>query len=517
MTFRPFVTESATSLARKIRTREASSVAVVEAHIAVVLRENPRLNAIVEARFTEARREARAADARIEDVRARGEPLESLPPFLGVPCTIKETFGLEGMHQTSGLRSRTSVRSEEDAVAVTRLRDAGAIVIGTTNVSELCMWMESENRVYGRTQNPYDETRGVGGSSGGEGASVGAGFAPFGLGADIGGSIRIPAFMNGVFGHKPTGGLIPNAGQYPVPGPDAMRFLTTGPLARRAEDLFPLVRVLAGPTTASPEGAARHPANEMPDGVWGQSPHRAAHAPRTSEVLPITLGDPSSVSLEGLRVIDVATNGVSRVDPELARAQSRLADQLASRGARVEKVRIPALAKSVLVWSAMLSAAGGAPFLELLADGGDVSLLRELGRLLIGRSDFTGPSLALAAIEEIPKRFPGNTQGLAAEGLALRRELEERIGDGVMLYPGYTAPAPKHRHPWGRPIDWAYTAIFNVLELPSTQVPLGLGRAGVPLGCQVIAPRRMDHRTIAVALEVERAFGGWVPPAFLRA
>ncbi len=487
MTFLPFVTESATSLAKKIRTREASSAAIVEAHVAVVLRENPRLNAVVEARFAEARREARAADARVEDARARGESLDSLPPFLGVPCTIKETFGLEGMHQTSGLRSRTSVRSEEDAVAVTRLRDAGAIVIGTTNVSELCMWMESENRVYGRTHNPYDEARGVGGSSGGEGASVGAGFAPFGLGADVGGSIRIPAFMNGVFGHKPTGGLIPNAGQYPVPSADAMRFLTTGPLARRAEDLFPLVRVLAGPTSAS------------------------------SEVLPIDLEDPSTVSLEGLCVIDVATNGVSRVDPELSRAQSRLADHLASRGARVEKVRIPALAKSVLVWSAMLSAAGGAPFLELLADGGDVSLLRELGRLAIGRSDFTAPALALAAIEEIPKRFPGNTQGLVAEGLALRRELEERIGDGVMLYPGYTAPAPKHRRPWGRPIDWAYTAIFNVLEMPGTQVPLGLGREGVPLGCQVIAPRRMDHRSLAVALEVERAFGGWVPPAFLRA
>jgi fatty acid amide hydrolase 2 len=183
----------------------------------------------------------------------------------------------------------------------------------------------------------------------------------------------------------------------------------------------------------------------------------------------------------------------------------------------VERVSFEALKKSVLIWSAMLSSTGGKDFAVMLGDGESLSIGREFLRFLGGRSDFTGPSLALAAIEEIPKRFPGNTRELVAEGLALRRELEERIGDGVMLYPGYTAPAPRHRHPWMKPIDWAYTAIFNVLEMPGTQVPLGLGREGVPLGCQVIAPRRADHRTVAIALEVERAFGGWVPPAFLRA
>lgn len=477
----PFVTESATELARKIRAGEASSAEIVEAHIAVLLRENPRLNAVVETRLAQARREAAAVDAQRASAGAG-----ALPPLAGVPCTIKEAFGVTGMHQTGGLRSRASHKSAADAVAVARLRRAGAIVLGTTNVSELCMWMESENRLYGRTSNPYDTRRGVGGSSGGEGACVGAGIAPFGLGADIGGSIRLPAFMNGVFGHKPTGGLVPNAGQYPTPGPEAMQMITTGPIARRAEDLWPLLRILAGPTPESPDALA------------------------------IELGDPSEVSLEGLTVLDVASNGLSPVSAELVRAQRRLADHLASRGARVERVAIPALKKSVLLWSAMLSSGGGDDFFTLLRDGQPRSLGREFLRLVSGRSDFTAPSLLLAAIEEIPKRFPGNTRGLVAEGLALRRELEERIGEGVMLYPGYTAPAPLHRHPWARPIDWAYTAIFNVLEMPGTQVPLGLGSEGVPLGCQVLAPRRADHRTIAVAVEVERAFGGWVPPSCLR-
>src|SRR5207237_4871758 len=133
------------------------------------------------------------------------------------------------------------------APTVGGLRAAGAIPLGVTNLSELCMWMESNNRVYGRTGNAYDPRRTAGGSSGGEGAIVGAAGAPFGLGSDIGGSIRMPAFFNGVFGHKPTGGLVPNSGQFPMAHGPALRYLTTGPIARHAEDLMPLLRILAGP------------------------------------------------------------------------------------------------------------------------------------------------------------------------------------------------------------------------------------------------------------------------------
>ena len=139
-----------------------------------------------------------------------------LPPLLGVPCTIKENFAFVGTPQASGLLARAHIVNDHDAPAVARLRAAGAIPLGVTNTSELCMWMESFNKVYGITNNPYDPTRTVGGSSGGEGAIIGSGASPFGLGADVGGSIRMPAFFNGVFGHKPSPLLIPNGGQYPA-------------------------------------------------------------------------------------------------------------------------------------------------------------------------------------------------------------------------------------------------------------------------------------------------------------
>ena len=161
---------SGTELARRIREREVSSEDVIETHIARIRQVNPALNALVAERFGPARAEARAVDERLR------AGLDDEPPaFFGVPCSIKESFALAGMPQTAGLVARRGTVSRSDATAVARLRAAGAIPLGVTNVSELCMWMESDNRVYGRTSNPYDPTRTVGGSSGGEGAILGAG------------------------------------------------------------------------------------------------------------------------------------------------------------------------------------------------------------------------------------------------------------------------------------------------------------------------------------------------------
>lgn len=476
------LTLSATELARRIRTQRVSSREVVDEHIRLVERDNPRTNAIIERRFTKARREADEVDRRVKEGLA-------LPPLAGVPCTIKEALCLEGMHSTSGVVSRRHLIAGEDGVAVARYRAAGPIPIGTTNVSEILMWMESENRVYGRTSSAYDASRTAGGSSGGEGAAVGSGYAPIGLGSDVGGSIRIPAAFNGVFGHKPSGGLVPNAGAWPLPPLGAQRFLCTGPFARRAEDLEPLLRAIAGPHRESPE------------------------------VLAMPIGDPSSVSMRGLRVLVVEDNGVAKVSREMRDALSKAAKHLESMGAHIEVAQFASLKNSVWIWASMLADADphAASFAELLGNGQSIDVGHEFLRLLVGKSDHTFPALALAAIENVPKAFPAQGKALVEEGTALRKELATRIGDGVLLIPPYTSTAPKHRVPWRRPLDWAYTAIFNTMENPVTSVPLGLGEHGLPLGVQVVGRHFQDHRTLAVALELERAFGGWVPPKTLDA
>ncbi len=490
----PLLSRSALELAAMIRRGEITSLEVVEAHIGRVEEVNGRLNLVVAERFEQARAEARAADLRVGSGVGRntgGEPSgggEELPPYWGVPCSIKEAMALAGMPNSAGLYSRRHVVAQEDATGVARLRAAGAIPLGVTNVSELCMWMESDNSVYGRSRNPYDPSRTVGGSSGGEGGVVGAGAVPFGLGSDVGGSIRLPAFFCGVFGHKPTGGLVPYTGQYPPAEGALLRYVTTGPLARRAEDLMPLLRILAGPDGKDPGS------------------------------LELELGDPASVDLSELVVLDVPDNGHTPVSADLRRAQGRAMRWLQEQGARVERLevgpgRLEGLRWSLPIWAAMMAASEGSSYRDLLADGAPFSLGREILLALLGRSRYTVPSLGLVAAELVPKLFPGGQQRYVDEGARLRQELAERLSDRVvMLYPVYSEPAPRHNKPLLPPWRWVYTAILNVLEVPSTQVPLGLNRRGLPLGVQVVGGHGQDHLTIAVAQALERGFGGWVMP-----
>ncbi len=465
---------SGVALAAKIRRREVSSAEVVDAHIRQIERVNPSLNAMVRTRFDQARAEAADAD------RALAEGRPDLGPFHGVPCTIKESFAVTGMPNTAGLLARKDIPAERDAPTVARYREAGAIVLGVTNISELCMWMESSNNVYGRTNNPYDLGRTVGGSSGGEGAIVGSGGAPFGLGSDIGGSIRMPAFFNGVFGHKPTGGLVTSKGQYPVATDGVEEYVCTGPLTRRAEDLYPLLQALV----AGEPGAAR-------------------------------LADPASVDVGSLTVYSVQEDGRHGVDPDLVAAQDRAASALAARGAKVKKVEIPGFKSALEIWGSMLDEAGGPTFAELLGEGTPIRAGLELARWTVGRSPHTLPAIALALFEKIPKLLgPARTQRFVAQGLALRAEIVEMLGpNGILLYPPHPLPAPKHMRPLLSPFRWTYTAIFNVLKLPVTAAPMGIGREGLPLGVQIASTHHHDHVTIAVAQELERQTGGWHPPS----
>ena len=237
---------SATALAKAIREGETTAREVVQAHIDRLHARQPRTNALACDRFAQALEEADAADARLTTASTSNEH-DPLPPFLGVPCTVKESISVAGMPNCAGLVALKDRRSETDAPAVQRLRDAGFIPLGVTNTSEMTMWIESVNRVYGRTRNAYDPHRTAGGSSGGEGAAVGSGGSPVGLGSDIGGSIRVPAFFNGVFGHKPSPGLVPNTGQFPSTEGEAAYMLTLGPLTRHAEDLMPVTKIISGP------------------------------------------------------------------------------------------------------------------------------------------------------------------------------------------------------------------------------------------------------------------------------
>lgn len=432
---------------------------------------------MVRERFDAALAEADEADNRLAACRNDRER-NALPPFHGVPCSIKENFACAGMPQASGMRARAHIINEHDAPTVARMKQAGAIVLGVTNTPELCMWMETNNKVYGRSNNPYNPQHIVGGSSGGEGAIIGAGGAPFGLGADVGGSIRMPAFFNGIFGHKPSPGVVPNTGQVPLPQNETSQYCTTGPLTRRAEDLYPLLKILAGPDGEDPV------------------------------CKDTNLTDPAEVDITSLRVLQVPGNGRIRVDGELRASQAAAADFLGSVGAQVQRPRLKHLKRSFEIWAARMGEADVESFASQLGLRSTAGTLAELARWGIGRSDHTLPALGLAALEMVPmsKRF-------LRLGDELRAQLLDELGDdGVMLYPVYSRPAPRHNVPILLTTHWVYSGIVNAMAFPATAVPLGLSTKGLPLGLQVIARPGNDHLCLAVAMALEKRFGGWVPP-----
>src|SRR5690348_6896948 len=221
---------SAATLARAIREKQVSSREVVEAYLQRIEAINPTLNAVVQVRAEAARAEARQADEALARGELRG-------PLHGVPFTIKDTYDVAGMICTCGTKGRAANVAQQDATAVARLRAAGGIALGLTNVPELLLAYESDNLIYGRTNNPYDLARTPGGSSGGEAATIAAGGSPLGLGTDSGGSIRVPAHFCGVAGLKPTWGRVPLTGLFPPPFGTSARLRHAGPLARYVEDL----------------------------------------------------------------------------------------------------------------------------------------------------------------------------------------------------------------------------------------------------------------------------------------
>ncbi|XP_070787167.1 fatty-acid amide hydrolase 2-A-like, partial [Enoplosus armatus] len=242
---KPLLLVSATQLAKKIRRKEVSSVEVVQAYIDRIQEVNPLLNAVVKDRFDAALQEAAQVDKLIEEETGGEEVLEDRLPLLGVPLSVKECYALQGMPYTVGLMSRRGVTATVDAPAVALLKRAGAIPLGVTNTSEMCMW--SHNHLHGITNNPYDLERIPGGSSGGEGSILGGAGAVIGVGSDIGGSIRMPCFFNGIFGHKTTPGVVSFENQYPPCSGRHKEYISNGPMCRYAEDLLPMLSIMAGP------------------------------------------------------------------------------------------------------------------------------------------------------------------------------------------------------------------------------------------------------------------------------
>lgn len=478
--------DSASTLAIKIRTKKLTSEEVVRSFIARINEINPILNCMVDNRFEDALKEARAADKLIRSDTVSEAELEETKPFLGVPFTTKDCFACKGLRQTAGLWLRRSMVAEEDADAIRVMKESGAILLCVTNVSELCMWWESSNTIYGRTSNPYQTCRIVGGSSGGEGCIQSACGSPFGVGSDIGGSIRMPAFFNGIFGHKPTYGIVSNIGQEPVATGEAMEFLVSGPMCRYVQDLKPMLKVLAA-----------------------------------SNVHMLKLDE--KVDVRKLRYFYVEDDGgsplVTPVHSELKGAQKNVITHLEKAyGIKAKKITLKKLKFALPIYFAKLGSIEEAPTFcqELALKKGSINVWLEFIKWIFRISHHTLAGLFLGILEKLNAHHKASDDfpKLLTMCADLRNELKELLGeDGILLFPSHPTPAPYHSQPLFRPFNFVYTAIINVLLFPSTQCPLGLSSEGLPLGIQVVSNHYHDHLSLAVAAELEKAFGGWVCPS----
>lgn len=465
----------AVELAWRIRRRELGSLEVVEAHIARIERVNPAIGALVAEDFAGARRAARAIDA-------APMPDQDERRLLGVPFTVKELIAVAGMPWTAGVVARRGVVAGTDAPLVARLRAAGAIFLGVTNVSEAGLWLETHNKVYGQTSNPHDLGHIPGGSTGGEAALIAAGGSPMGVGADIGGSIRNPSFFCGIAGHKPTGQLLPSTGHWPPAEGARGRHCVSGPMARTIRDLEAMMEVM------SPE----------------VDPHRAPGRARFRRLEGVTPAD--------VRVSYFLGNGLTRVDPELRAASLALLERMRAHGFVVSEWKPPDLAWSPAIWGAMVAATADSSVAELIGNGARVPLAREWLGALFGRAHHPLYTLIMATLEGLTQTSPQATASLLARASRIRAAVEERLGPrGVLVCLPYPRPAPRHHVPLLSPLAFSECGIWNALEMPATAVPIGRSRTGLPLGVQVVARRFDDPVALWVAARIEELSPPFAP------
>ena len=449
---------SAVEWLRRLDRGDISSVELVEQTADRIRLANESLNAIAAENLDNCLIEAQDADEK----RRRGSHL----PLLGLPITIKDSINVRGFTCTGGSYARRQYLPEEDATCVARLRAAGAIIIAKTNLAEYSSSYETDNAVIGRTNHPMDPDRTPGGSSGGEGALLGADASIIGLGVDGGGSIRVPSHYCGTVGMRPTVGRIPDTGIWPETRDTGYRdLMCVGPMARYVEDLILLLPLISGPDWIDPYA------------------------------LPLPLGNPDEVDISNLQVVYYDYDGLAKVSPGTEEALATAVEVFAKSGALVNRVTPPDLTGATNIFLNLAGADGGIRTKRDLQGSGGHH--HEQFRELL---ESFGESMSLTEFFDLQGRL-----------FEFRRRFWEFIGQyDIILCPVTTGTAPRHMHtPWGIPEGeydryeaFNYTHVLSLAGVPVVVVPCG-NEEGLPIGVQIAAQPYQEHFALAAACKLE--------------
>jgi amidase len=473
---------SAIAAAGAIRRGEVSSVELTTRVLDRIARHNSKLNAIVTLTADEALARAKAAD----EARARGQ---WWGPFHGVPCTVKDTLEVAGVRTTAGSPQYSNHRPARDAVIVERLRAAGAVFLGKTNVPPLAADWQSTNAIFGTTNNPWDVKRTPGGSTGGGAAALAAGLSFLEPGSDIGGSIRVPAHFCGVYGHKPTIGVIPQRGHIPPPpgvqGPPPV-LPVVGPLARSAGDLLTAMEVMGGPDE-----------DEARAYRWTMPPARRTRL--TDYRIGFVLDDPACP-----------------VSSDVREVLARVVDGLRKAGVTLEE-GWPADVKPAEQYEAYLTL-----LYSVYAVGANDQQLEALRKRAENQDGSHLARLALAFTAPHRHYAIASSRRMAARA---RWQAYFRTHDAFLLPTTFVAAFPHDTTPdtFARRLatpegsrdymDLSFWISFATLTgLPATTAPVGLTRDKLPVGIQVVGPYLEDATSIDVAGRLADVLGGFRPP-----
>jgi amidase len=476
---------TAKELLEALQGRKISAIELTDHVIHRIETVDPQINAVVVRDFDRARDGAKMADAAL----SRGERR----PLLGIPMVVKESFNIAGLPTTWGIPTFKDWTPKEDAVAVTRLKSAGAVILGKTNVPLVLGDWQSYNDIYGTTNNPWDAGRTPGGSSGGSAAALAAGFGSLSLGSDIGGSLRAPAHYCGVCAHKPTLGLVPLRGAGPPGTPAFPResdLAVAGPMARSAADLALGLDVLAGPDEA-----------------------RAGIAYR------LALPEARHGELKNFRVLVIDTHPLLPTAATVRTALDRLSQRLVKVGAKVghDSPLAPDLAESARL------------YMRLLMPAFSANWAPDQYRQAQVAAEALNPDDKSLVAERSRGAVLSHRDWIAADRarIGLQQRWSELFRDwDVVLCPAMSTPAFPHDHrmPYSvrrTEIDGKEYPYFDQLVwpeiattpgLPATAMPIDRSETGLPIGVQIVGPHLEDRTTIAFAELMEREFGGFVPP-----
>ncbi len=453
---RDYADAFAVELTQALAARRVSALELADTAIARIEARDGAINAVVVRDFDRAREAAKAADAAL----ARGERR----PLLGIPMTVKEAHWVAGTPTTWGMEMWRDWKAPVDAVGIQRVKAAGAVILGKTNVPPMLADWQSDNPVYGRTNNPWNLDRTPGGSSGGSAAALAAGYVPLEFGSDIGGSIRVPAAFCGVYGHKPSYGIVPLRGHTP-PGVDGYNVVlaVVGPMARTAADLELALDAMAGPDELDATG-------------YGLRLPPARHS-----------------KLKDFRVLVIDRHPMAPLDEEVRVALDDLAGKLEDLGVAVDRDSdlLPDPAEAHGVYGALLNAAmtrgqpgARSPSAHEWMDLHDAQLAirRQWAQVFRAYDVVLAPTHGSVA-------FPHDqSPDMGARKLLLNNELSPYFDQ--LAWPG----------------------MATLAHLPATAAPIGLTRAGMPIGIQIMGPYLEDRTPIAFAGLLEREFGGFVRP-----